>query len=357
MANILIVDDEDLVRALLSRILRRQGYTVQTASNVTEARAALKTNLFELVLCDLNMPGASGIELVQTLNAEHEDTGVVMITGVDDRDIAEVAFELGVYGYIIKPFETNEVLINVTSALRRRTLELENRQYRLYLEGLVEERTQELRDAFISLQRSAESLQASQEETIQRLTVAAEFRSDETALHTKRMSLYCELLARRAGLSEEAAERIRVASPMHDIGKIGIPDHILMKPGKLTPDEFEVMKGHAELGYRILKDSNSEMLKLAAEIAWCHHEKWDGSGYPRGLKGEEIPLVARICAIADVYDALTSKRCYKPEFEVDKARSIMMEGRGGHFDPSLLDLFWQHHDEIAEIHERYRDSP
>ncbi len=356
MSHILIVDDEALIRAMLARILSRQGYTVSTASSVQEGKQVLDEKQVDLCLCDLNMPGASGIELVQYIAERHANIATVMITGVDNRKIAEVALQLGVYGYIIKPFEANEILINVSSALKRRELELENQQYRHFLESLVEDRTKELQSAIVQLEASAFDLRTSREETIQRLAMAAEFRSDETARHIKRMSLYCELLARRMSMDPEEVELIRIASPMHDIGKLGTPDSILMKPGKLSVEEFEVMKQHAEIGYRILKGSDSKMLQLAAIIARYHHERWDGKGYPTGIGEDEIPIQARICSIADVFDALTSKRCYKPAYTVERTREIMFAGRGTHFDANLLDLFWTDLEPVMAIQSAHQDS-
>lgn len=357
MTRILIVDDEDLIRRMLARLLKRQGFDTTIADSAAAARALLAEQSFDLVLSDVNMPGESGIDLVRHVLGHYPDTAAVMVTGVDDPEIAEAALAIGAYGYIIKPFETNEVLINVANALRRRTLEIENRGHRSRLELLVAERTAALEETIRDLEQIRDELNGSREETIQRLALAAEFRSDETAFHIRRMSLYCELLARHLGLGDDRAEQIRIASPMHDIGKIGTPDSILMKRGRLTPEEFTAMKRHAEIGYRILHGSNSEMLQLAAEIAWTHHEKWDGSGYPRGLVGEEIPLEGRIVALCDVFDALTSARCYKPAFSVEKSREIMLEGRGRHFDPQLYDVFWAHIDEVLAIKDRYDDPP
>jgi putative two-component system response regulator len=236
-------------------------------------------------------------------------------------------------------------------------LEIENRAHREYLEHTVAERTHELRRAFERLEETSTELAQSREDTIQRLARAAEFRSDETAQHIRRMSLYCELLARALGQDPARCELIRIASPMHDIGKIGTPDSILLKEGKLTAEEFDRMKKHAIVGYRILADSSSEMLQMAAEIAYTHHEKWAGAGYPRGLVGEGIPLTGRIAAIADVFDALMNPRCYKPAFSLEKTRAIMDEGAGQHFDPSLLNLFWDQLEEVMAIQTRYADTP
>lgn len=355
IARVLIVDDENLIRRMIARLLLRSGYDCTLASCAEDARNELQNGTFELVLSDVNMPGESGIDLVRYIFANHRDVATVMVTGVDDPATANVALELGAYGYIIKPFEANEVLINVANALRRRHLEIESRQHREQLERMVDERTAELRLAIGRLQETTDELGASREETIQRLARAAEFRSDETALHIRRMSLHCERLARAAGLTESEAARLRIASPMHDIGKIGTPDRILLKKGQLTAEEFEIMKQHAEIGFRILSGSKSRMLELAAVVARTHHEKYEGSGYPAGLVGDEIPLVGRITAVADVFDALMNKRCYKPAFSLQESRKIMEDGRGTHFDPLLLDLFWRDLDAHMAIQREHTD--
>jgi len=355
MTRILIVDDESLIRRMMGRLLQRAGYDTVLAASGAEARTELAGGQFELVLSDVNMPGESGLDLVRHIFQTYEGVATVMVTGVDDPATADVALELGAYGYIIKPFEANEVLINVANALRRRQLEIEARANRAQLEQTVAERTRELRHAVARLESASSELRHSREETIQRLARAAEFRSDETAQHIRRMSLHCELLARAVGLPERKCELVRIASPMHDIGKIGTPDRILMKKGKLTPDEFDKMREHAEVGYRILTGSNSEMLQLATLIARTHHEKWDGSGYPHGLTGEDIPLEGRITAVADVFDALMNPRCYKPAFSLEKTQDIMEDGRGKHFDADLLDLFWGQLDEVLRIQREYSD--
>jgi putative two-component system response regulator len=194
------------------------------------------------------------------------------------------------------------------------------------------------------------------EETILRLARAAEFRDDETAAHLQRMSHYCHLLGKKRGLDEYTCEMLLVASPMHDVGKIGIPDSILLKPGRLTPDEFQIMKQHAEIGYQILSGSESPLVELAANVAHTHHEKWNGSGYPRGLAGADIPIEGRIAAVADVFDALTSARPYKAAWTVDDATALMLKGRGEHFDPELVDLFLDSLNEILEIKDQFRDE-
>jgi putative two-component system response regulator len=354
-ARVLIVDDDEPIRRLLARLLEDAGYDCEAVSDAESALSELKTSAYALVLTDMDMPGSSGLDLIMKILARKEDTATVMITAIDDVKLANTSLEVGAYGYVIKPFKPNEILINVSNALRRRSLEIENRNHRQRLEQMIKDRTGELWDAIARLENAEKDLTQSREETVQRLAIAAEFRDDETASHILRMSRYCELLARKSGVEVERAELIRVASLMHDVGKIGIPDLILQKPGRLTTEERVIMQQHSEMGYRILAGSRSELLRRAAQIAWTHHERVDGSGYPRGLVGDAIPFEGRVSAIADVFDALTSDRSYKKAFPLDKALEIMGEGRGSHFDARLLDVFLDSLDEIIEIKDHYSD--
>ena len=355
LKRILIVDDEEGIRRLLGYMLQAQGYETVLASDARDARVKLAEQTFALILCDVNMPGESGMDLVRDILQQYPHTAVIMVTGLDSSVLANAALEIGVFGYIVKPFESNKVMIDVANALRRRKLELENRLHRENLEDVVKTRTLALQQALEWLERSEKELRLSREETIQRLAIAAEYRDGATAQHIQRMSHYCELLARKYGLPAERCDLIRTASPMHDIGKIGTPDHVLLKPGKFTPEEFDVISQHAEIGYRILSGSDAEILKVAASIAWTHHERWDGNGYPRKLKGEEIPIEGRIAAIADAFDALTTQRVYKPAFTLDYAVELMNKHRGTHFDPELLDIFFASRDEIQRIYDQYGD--
>jgi putative two-component system response regulator len=347
--RILIVDDEDQIRSLLTRLLGGHGYDCLTAESAAAARRLLRENEVALVLSDVNMPGESGIDFTREVLAQHRDTAVVMVTGMDDRSYADAAIELGAYGYVLKPFKPNELIINVGNALRRRGLEIENRNSRERLEQTVLERTSALRDTIAQLERSDAELRRLREETIRRLSWAAEFRNQETGEHIVRMSLYCALLARLAGLDAERAEDIRIASPMHDVGKIGIPDRIMLKPGRLTDDERKVMEAHTEMGHRILAGSDVDLLDLAALMALTHHERIDGKGYPAGLAADAIPIEGRITAVADVFDALTSDRVYRPAFQPDEAREMMEEERGTQFDAELLDLFFGAFDDVLAI--------
>jgi putative two-component system response regulator len=356
MARVLIVDDEQEIRGLLRRQLEADGHVAVTAGDVAAARARLKDDWFELVLCDINMPGASGLEFVQHALAAEPDLAVVMVSGNDDAVLAERALELGAFGYVVKPFRTSELAIAVTNALRRRRLEIENREHRERLEQIVLERTSALRQAVTRLESKEEELQRSREETIHRLARAAEFRDLETGRHIERVSRYCALVASRLGLEDERVELLRLAAPLHDIGKIAIPDRILLKPGALTPEERRVIETHAEIGYHMLADSGQELLELAATIAWTHHERIDGAGYPRRLSGEEIPLVGRIVAVADVFDALTSDRVYRPALAVDETVRVLRSERGAQFDEAVLDVFLDSLPAALAIKEEWADE-
>jgi putative two-component system response regulator len=337
--RLLVVDDETQAQRLLCRILEHAGYDCDAAGSASEARARLTENAYDLLLTDMNMPGGSGLQLVEHVQSEYPDTAAVMVTVLDDPELAKVALEHGVYGYVIKPFTANEMVISVANALRRRELEIQNRTHRKELEGTVRVRT-------AALERLAKQLKLTREETVRRLSRAIEYRDQETRGHTDRMSRYAALLASRLGLD---AESIRLASPMHDVGKVALSDSILLKTGKLTPAEREQMERHAEIGHEILAGSGSALLELAATIAWTHHERYDGQGYPRGLAGEEIPLGGRIAAVADVFDALTTDRVYRPADSHERAFAIMRAERGLHFDPRVLDAFLGAKAEIIAI--------
>lgn len=331
--RILIVDDEEPIRGLIQQIVSREGYECVTASGVDEALAILAHERFSLLISDINMPDKTGLDLLLAAVGLDEEMAIVMATAVDDRSVAVHTLEMGAYGYIIKPFGRNELLISIANAIRRRELEVNNRKYSEGLEELVKERTKKVREA-------EQEVRDSREETIYRLAKAAEFRDNETAQHTMRIGVYCDILAKQAGYPAEFCEQMRVASLLHDVGKIGIPDAILLKPGSLTKEEFDIIKTHTEIGFRILEDSHSELLRMGAEIAFTHHEKFDGSGYPRGLSGTDIPLAGRLTAVCDVFDALTSHRVYKAAMSPEEAIEILKEGRGKHFDPQLLDSFY-----------------
>ena len=324
--RVLIVDDEEPVREMIARMVTSgEELECETAADAAEARMLLAREGFSIVICDVNMPGESGTDLTIWIREHHPDVAVLMATGIDDPQLAQSVLEIGAYGYLVKPFKRHEVQINVANALGRRRLEQENRDHRALLEQRVEERTQELR--------------RSREETIRRLSLAIEFRSRETGEHVERIGSGAALVARRLRLDPGRCELIRLAAPLHDVGKIGISDEILLKSEGLTESERQRMEDHAEIGYRLLTGSGSDLLETAATIAWTHHECWDGSGYPRKLSGNAIPIEGRITAVLDVFDALTHDRVYRPAMPIATALEMIRMGRATHFDPVVLDAF------------------
>lgn len=355
MPQLLIVDDDDALRRWEERVVRDNGYTCDGACDAEDARARLQNDSYRLALLDVNMPGESGIDLLSQIRRDHPDVAVVMVTGEDSTELAITAIELGAYGYLVKPVGSGELLINVANALHRRRSEAQSRRVLESLQAAVAKRDDALAEALQDLELAETKVWVSQAETILRLARLMEFRDEETGHHLHRMSAYCELLARRIGLSAERCEIVRLASQLHDVGKVAVPDSILLKPGKLTPEEFEIIKGHAETGYQLLAGSTSEVVRLGAVIARSHHERWNGSGYPRGLAGEDIPLEGRIAAVADVFDALTSDRVYRSALSVKATVKMMSDERGRHFDPSLLDAFLPALPEIHDIREAHAD--
>lgn len=335
--RILIVDDEPYIREILSRWLVGEGYCCAQAEDTESALRVLENGAAELMISDIRMPGRSGLELLDEARARFPTLAVIMLTAVDDRQTAVRTLEAGAFGYVIKPFDRNELLISVINALERRRLTMMSIDYQHRLEEQVRRRTEQLR--------------LREEEIALRLVTAAEHRDSETGAHIRRIGMYSQILARARGWDEAHAEEIRLAAPMHDVGKIGIPDHILLKPGSLTSQEFSVIERHTTMGAAILAGSRVPLLRLACEIALTHHERWDGSGYPRGLVRNQIPEAGRIVAVADVYDALVHSRVYRPALSEEQALRIMRRGRGRHFDPSVFDIFLQVLPELRSIRE------
>jgi putative two-component system response regulator len=353
MNRLLVVDDEVPLRHWAERVLGDHGYACEGAGDATAARARLEDDTYELALLDVNMPGESGIQLLAHIRSEHPDCAVVMVTGEDSVELALSAIEHGAYGYIIKPAAPGELLINVANALNRRRHESDTRRLLSRLHATATERAEQLAQALQELEISQNEVWASKAETIFRLARMVEFRDEATGQHLRRMSDYCEILARHSGLPPERCELVRLASQLHDVGKVAISDTILLKPGMLTDEEFETIKSHAEIGYDMLRGSSSEVVQVGALIARTHHERWDGAGYPRGLAGESIPLEGRIAAIADVFDALTSDRVYRPAFPFTDAVNMVSAERESHFDPTLADAFMAALPEVESVHEAY----
>ncbi|MBC8069084.1 MAG: response regulator [Deltaproteobacteria bacterium] len=356
--RLLIVDDDAAVRRVLARLLLAEGYEVVQAGDGEQALAALWSDgTIDTVVLDMRMPGMSGLDVCRKLRSDPrtEHTPVVFVTGMDDRAFRREALQAGATDFLGKPFDEVELLARLRNSVRLKLYFDSLSRERTDLRTVVQRNTQDLEAATARLQRLQLELAVARHETIERLARAAEYRDDETAAHLHRMSHYCHILGQRAGLDDYTCEMLRIASPMHDVGKIGIPDHILLKPGRLSTDEFQIMKQHAEIGFRILSGSDSELVRYAASIAHTHHEQWAGTGYPRGLVGEDIPIEGRVAAIADVFDALTSARPYKRAWTIDAAVDHLRGGAGGHFDPRLVDLFLDSMDEVLAVRERFAD--
>ncbi len=457
--RILATDDRPEILELIERTLRGR-YSCEFAASVAEARNKLAGEQFELALCDIQLPGESGLVLAEEIVEKYPHTAVVLVTGVDDPEVAETAFDLGAHGYLVKPFWSGQLLITAMSALRRRELELAQAAHSKALEerlqllmdrapvpiyikgkdrrylianrvahevaGLVpntliglrdidimppeaeqfvaesdarilsdgatyeaeetllvgeEERTfftvkfpfvddsgeiagisgistditakrqaEELREELgEARQHAIEELRESRQETVDRLTRAIERHDTETGVHIDRMATVAAFLGHLCGLDEEQVVLLRAAAPMHDVGKVATPDAILRKPGPLSPEERAEMERHTTVGYEILANSESELLKMAATIALTHHEHWDGGGYPAGLRGEEIPREGRIVAVADVFDALLSDRSYRPAMSVKETRRKIRDGRGTQFDPVIADHLLDHMDQAVSL--------
>lgn len=351
MFNILIVDDNLLGQNMMSRVLRRKGYGTMSASDGRSALDMIFTETPDLVLLDINMPGMDGFEVTTRIksNPETSSIPVILITGLDTVDNHVRALEMGADDFISKTAAHAEIIARVRAHLRIKQLNDRIKAYQQNLETQVALRTNQLNHAL-------EQLRDASLDTIFKLTAASEYRDTQTGTHIKRMSHYSALIAQKMGLKSKTVETILYAAPMHDIGKIGIPDRILLKPGKLDAGEWEIMKKHTTIGADILKGSNIGFVRMGETIARTHHEKWDGSGYPYGLKGRRIPLAGRIVALADVFDALTSKRPYKEAFSIEKANRIILEERGRHFDPDVVDTFFSIQDVILKIKETYQDD-
>ncbi|MGA2031499.1 MAG: HD domain-containing phosphohydrolase [Thermoguttaceae bacterium] len=323
--KVLVVDDEPHVRQVVCRWLRDAGCQCVQVEDANAAWQYLQKNEVHVLTLDVSMPGLSGLDLLSLVKQCAPDAEVIMLTAAVEAATAIEALTRGAFAYLMKPVERNELVLQVGKAVERRRFVQERRQYTRTLEDKVQMHTAAIRRAH--------------EETILRLLSASRYRDAETGAHVKRTGLYSELFAEVLGWPMESMLNIRMAAPMHDIGKIGVPDAILRKPGRLSPEETEIMQTHTTIGAGMLMSSESAILQMACEIALCHHERWDGAGYPRGMAGEAIPESARIVALVDVYDALTHDRVYRPAMAEDETLAIMERGRGTHFDPFLFGIF------------------
>jgi two-component system response regulator RpfG len=345
--TILIVDDQSTSRAILEQVVRGMDARVAVEGFARPVDAVLwaTRSVADLILVDFMMPEMDGIEFVRRLRAlpGYDSVPIVMVTVNEDRRVRYEALDAGVTDFLTKPVDARECLARCRNllTLRRQQLALEDRKR--MLEGMVEDATRDVR--------------ARERETLMLLARAGEYRDEETGYHLVRMAQYSYLVAGAMGLGRNEAETIELAAPLHDIGKIGIPDHILLKAGALDEAEWVAMRQHPVIGYEILKGSASQYVRMGALIALGHHERYDGSGYPNGLVGDHIPLPARIVAVADVYDALTSERPYKKAWPADRAIGLLKEQRGRHFDPRVVDAFLGVHDQVLEVQNKWQNEP
>lgn len=343
--RVVIVDDTHINLVLMSRlIVKLEGVETMTFQDAHLALDWCLSNPYDLLILDYMMPDINGLEFIRRL---HDQLGeptcppVLMVTASHDVEIRHRALENGADDFLIKPIDKIEFLARTRNMLqlRRATVSLQDRA-----SWLTEE-----------VNKATGKLLAREQETIMLLCRASEYRDPETGVHILRMAHYSRLIAAELGLSAEEQQNILNAAPMHDIGKVGTPDHILLKPGKLEPAQMDIMRQHAIIGYEILKSSQATMLQLAAEIAYTHHERFDGTGYPRALKGEAIPLVGRIVAVADVFDALTSVRPYKKAWTIENAKQYLLDNCGTHFDPQCVHALIQRWSEVLEIRDRFKE--
>jgi putative nucleotidyltransferase with HDIG domain len=345
--KILVVDDEEAIREVVSTLLGAQGHLCTVAQNGRVALDAFRKDTFDLVLSDIVMPEMDGLKLLGELRREDPDVPVIMVTAMHDISIALEAIRSGAYDYILKPFEKDQLHMSVRRALDHRQLVLENRTYQSDLEHLVAERTQQLSIALQDLEQSYDY-------TLEALGGALDAKDAETEGHCQRVTAFTITIAQAMGVDKGTLRQIARGAFLHDIGKMGVPDQILRKPGPLTAEEREIMRKHCEIGYAVLQ--RIPFLKEAAEIVLSHQECYDGSGYPRGLKGEQIPVGARIFAVADTLDAMISDRPYRKALPISAAREEIERFSGRQFDPRVVEVFMAQPPRLwAELHEKIGD--
>lgn len=340
--RILIIDDQKLHALFLQKVLEKEGYkNVSSENDPLRALSNMKDLQPDIIVLDLDMPQMDGFQVMERLNDFRKDTQLPILAISPDAssEIRLRALQSGATDILIHPYEIIEILFRIRNMIEMRMLHLQLQNQNKILEFKVQERTKELRE--------------NQLDIIRRLAEAAEFRDADTGVHIIRMSQYCAELGGALGMGDQECELLLNASPLHDIGKIGISDSILKKPGKLTPEEYEIMKTHTTIGAKLLAGSNSPVMKLAQTIALTHHERWEGTGYPYKLKGDQIPFVGQICSVCDVFDALTSKRPYKAAWSVGEATSEIVKGRGSQFNPAIVDRFMAILPEIEVIMKKH----
>ncbi|MCG6969547.1 MAG: response regulator [Gammaproteobacteria bacterium] len=364
VSTLLVVDDNEMNRDMLVRRLKPFGYQVDTACDGGQALDMLQNGRYDLVLLDIMMPVMDGFEVLQHMKLQQrlKSVPVIMITALDDTSSAARCIDMGAEDYLTKPFDPTLLKARISSCLERKRLHDQESLYRTK----IEEYNNQLQ---ARVRQQVQEISQAQLGAIFAMSKLAESRDPETGEHLERMREYCRVLSQQLSrlskyeiiIDSTFISDIYAASPLHDIGKVGIDDSVLLKAGKLTDKEWVIMKMHPIIGAETLREVDKQhpgnsLIRMGIDIAGSHHEKWDGSGYPYGLQGTEIPLVARILALGDVYDALTSKRCYKEAFSHDKSRQIVLDSGGHHFDPEVVEAFVQTEDEFKRIREFYQDS-
>lgn len=353
-SRILIVDDDPHVRSSHARLAASLGYQTETASDGVEALAKLALGV-DLVLLDGQLPNMDGFEVAQRIRATpgFEFLPIIMVSGLEGAEEHRRALAAGINDFIQKPIDRDVLHLRSHWLLDLKRAHDRLNAYKADLERTVEMRTNALREALEEMTEARRQIYKAHLDTIRRLTIAAEFKDEVTARHIERIGLYSRVIAEALDMSPGQVETLLHAAPLHDVGKLGIPDHVLLKPGKLDDSEWAVMRTHTTLGSEILAGSDSNVIQMGQTIARSHHERWDGTGYPQGLSGPDIPIEARICAVVDFFDALTMDRPYRRALGTDVVLGMMREASGSHFDPEVLDVFFTHLPKITEIRSGY----
>ncbi len=356
--TLLLVDDNTTNLDVLSDLLLNKGYEILVSIDGASAIERARLTQPHLILLDIMMPGIDGFETCKRLKADPAtaEIPVIFMTALGDTQNKVRGFSSGAVDYITKPFEADEVLARVSNHLLIQQLQKDLKEKNALLSDRAKHLESEVHKRTLLLKDALKLLKSASLDTILRLTMAAEYKDKDTGQHTRRIGHLSGATAKLLNLSDKEVETILNAAPMHDIGKIGIPDAILLKPGKLDKDEWDIMRQHTTIGAKILAGSDVDFINLAHTVAMTHHEKWDGSGYPTGLSGNDIPIIGRIVAIVDVFDALLSRRPYKEPFSLEMTLAILEEGRGNHFDPDIVDLFLANIDELLAIRQKYTDT-
>ena len=353
--RILVVDDEPDFLVLHASYIKALGYDVETAADGIETLEKLPLDI-DMILLDGKMPGMDGFEVARRIRSmpEYSYVPIVMATGLTKPEDRRRALEVVINDFVTKPLDPQELGLRARWLLDFKAAHDRLAEHKSELERSVERKTKALRHALEETSEAKRLIYEGHLDTICRLTIAAEYRDHATASHIERVGLCSEIVAAKIGLSPGEVETIRHAAQLHDVGKIGIPDHLLLKPGPLDDDEWVIIRSHAAMGAQILTQSTSPVMQMGEKIALAHHEKWDGSGYPNGIAGDLIPLEARICAVVDVYDAITMDRPYRPAFSKDHALEMMRKIDGSHFDPEVLNAFLESLDDIREVQTAHR---